>query len=196
MNFAKRTITVQGEKVEFDAKTHFPVGDVSEDMKDVSSLIAWWGSVWAAAEAERINADAFYRHWRSKEDVKLLATEKGLSDEKRKARIEAMPEFLKFKSALALAEENVTLCKVAVQALDKKGSLLQSLGANIRSERRTDGMSTPASPKSAQDGGADDNDDDEAPEVDEAKVKGGEDKMKAAFKGKKKPSFDDKGDDT
>jgi hypothetical protein len=190
LNFAKRTIIVNGEKVEFDAKTHFPVGDVSDDMRDVSSLIAWWGSVWAAAEAERINADAFYRQWRAKAGEALMVSDPKLSDEKRKQKIEAMPEFLKFKAAMALAEENVTLSKVAVQALDKKSNLLQSLGANIRSERRSDGMSTPINPKSAQDGGVEvDDDNDEAPQVDEARVKGGEDKMKATFKGKKKPSF-------
>lgn len=189
MDFSKRKITVNGTEIEFNTKTHFPVGDVSDDMRDVSSLMSWWGSVWAAAAAEQINVDAFYRAWRAQTSEKLLAEDPKLSVEKLKNRVEAHPEFLKCKKAIAMAEENVTLARAAFNSLDKKANLLQSLGATYREERKATGLSTPENPKSAPTGGAPvEDDDDEAPAqpVDEAKVKGGEDKMKAAFKGKPK----------
>jgi hypothetical protein len=198
LDFSKRKIKVNGTEIEFNVKTHFPVGDVSDDMKDVSSLIAWWGSVWAAAEAERINVDAFYRAWRARTGEKFLGEDPKLSVDKLKNKIEAHPEFLKCKEAMAMAEENVTLSKTAVAALEKKGNMLQSLGAVHREERRTAGMSTPAQPKSAPPRGApvedddDEEDDEAAPEaapIDEAKVTGGEAKMKAAFKGKPKKAM-------
>jgi hypothetical protein len=188
LDFSKRKITVNGTEIEFSTKTHFPVGDVSDDMRDVSALMAWWGSVWAAAAAEQINADAFYRAWRAQTSEKMLAEDGKLSVEKLKNKVEAHPEFLKCKKALALAEENVTLAKAAFNSLDKKANLLQSLGANFREERRATGLTTPENPKSAQAASAevDEDDDEAAAPVDEAKVKGGEDKMKAKFKGKKK----------
>lgn len=201
MDFSKRKIKVNGTEIEFSTKTHFPVGDVSEDMKDVSSLIAWWGSVWAAAEAESINVDAFYRAWRARKGEEFLAADPKLSVDKLKNKIEAHPEFLKCKEAMGFAAENVTLAKTAVQALDKKGNMLQSLGAVNREERRTAGMATPEKPRSAPARGApveddDEEDDDEAPEqaapIDEAKVTGGEAKMKAAFKGKPKKVMEEK----
>ena len=199
MDFSKRKITVNGTEIEFSTKTHFPVGDVGDDMKDVSSAMAWWGSVWAAAEAERINVDAFYRAWRAQATEKLIAEDPKLSDEKRKSKIEALPDFLKCKKAMAMAEENCTLAKAAFAALEKKANILQSLGANYREERRTSGMYTPEQvkerSKSAQNGSEPVEDDDEAEEaapIDEAKVKGGEDKMKAAFKGKKKQILEEK----
>ncbi len=198
MDFSKRKITVNGTEIEFDTKTHFPVGDVSDDMRDVSALMAWWGSVWAAASAEQINADAFYRAWRAQASEKFLADDPKLSVDKLKNKVEAHPDFLKCKKALALAEENVTLAKAAFQSLDKKANLLQSLGANHREERKATGLTTPEKPKSAPTRGAPVEDDDEdeaaveAAPIDEAKVKGGETKMKAAFKGKKTKIVEEK----
>ncbi len=199
MDFSKRKITVNGTEIEFDTRTHFPVGDISDDMRDVASAMAWWGSVWAAAEAERIVADSFYRAWRARLSEKLLSDDPKLSVEKLKNKVEAHPEFMKCKQALALAEENVTLSKAAFNSLEKKGNMLQSLGAVHREERRTSGMATPEKPRSAPARVApveDDDEDDEAPEqaapIDEAKVTGGEAKMKAAFKGKPKKVMEEK----
>jgi hypothetical protein len=148
LDFSKRTITVAGQAVEFNTKTWFPVSpDLSGDMGDVASAMAWWGSVWAAAAGEQIATDTFYRAWRARTSDALWADDPKLSLDKVKNKVEAHPDFSKLKAAMALAEENVTLAKCAFQALEKKGNMLQSLGANSRSELRATGMSTPIEPK-------------------------------------------------
>ncbi len=188
MDFSKRTITVQGTKVEFNTRTHFPVGDLSADMGDVASAMAWWGSVWAAAAAEAIDADAYYRAWRAQTSEKFLAEDGKLSVDKLKNKVEGHPDFLKCKKALALAEENVTLSKACFNALEKKGNMLQSLGAKTRAELGATGMSTPAEPKSAPRVKApvedDDDEPDDAPTADPGKIAAADAKMRGLNKGK------------
>lgn len=189
MDFSKRTITVAGTEVIFDTRTHFPVlPDLSAEMGGIAAAMAWWASVWAAAEGERIEADGFYRHWRAKKGEEFRSADPKLSDEKLKAKVEGHPEFLKMKKALALAEENVVLTKGCFTALEKKGNMLQSLGANIRSEIKVSGMSTPLEPKSASRRSVREEAEDETEqpwaEPDPSKVVAGAEKMKDTFKGK------------
>jgi len=189
VDFSKRTITVQGTEVVFDTQTHFPVlPDLSAEMGGIASAMAWWASVWAAASAEQIDADSFYRHWRAKKAEEFRGADPKLSDEKLKAKIEAHPEFPKMKKALALAEENVVLAKGCFVSLEKKGNMLQSLGANIRSELSKTGLSTPSEPKSAPRRSVREEAEDETEqpwaEPDPSKVAAGEEKMKNTFKGK------------
>lgn len=191
MDFSKRKITVNGTEIEFDTRTHFPVGDISDDMRDVASAMAWWGSVWAAAEAERIVADSFYRAWRARLSEKLLSDDPKLSVEKLKNKVEAHPEFMKCKQALALAEENVTLCKAAFNSLEKKGNMLQSLGAKTREELRVTGLTTPSEPSSAPRSRPPVDEDE--PAVDASKVEAADGKMRALNKGKtNKTRFEEK----
>lgn len=190
MDFSKRTITVQGTKVEFDTRTHFPIlSDLTVEMGGVASAMAWWASVWAAASAEQIEADSFYRAWRAKKAEEFRAADPKLSEEKVKNKIEAHEDFIKFKKALALAEDNVVLAKGCFAALEKKANLLQSLGANARSELKATGMTTPEEPKSAPRRSVREEAEDEIEqpwaEPDPSKVAAGEKKMRATFtKGK------------
>lgn len=184
MDFHKRKITVNGTEIEFDTRTHFPVDDISDDMRDIASAMAWWGSVWAAAEAERIVADSFYRAWRARLSEKLLGDDPKLSVEKLKNKVEADPGFMKCKQALALAEENVTLSKAAFNSLEKKGNMLQSLGAKTREELRVTGLTTPSEPSSAPRARKPVEAADEAPAVDSSKVEAADGKMRALNKGK------------
>lgn len=189
MDFSKRTITVAGTDVTFDTQTHFPIlPDLSAEMGGIAAAMAWWASVWAAACAEQIDADSFYRHWRAKKGEEFRGADPKLSDEKLKAKVEAHPDFLKMKKALALAEENVVLSKGCFTALDKKGNMLQSLGANIRSELGKSGMGTPLEPKSASRRSVREEAEDETEqpwaEPDPSKVAAGAEKMKNTFKGK------------
>lgn len=189
MDFSKRTITVAGTAVEFDTRTHFPVlPDLSAEMGGIAAAMAWWASVWAAAAGEQIDADSWYRAWRARKAEEIRGADPKLSDEKLKAKIESHPEFLKVKKALALAEENVILSKGCFNALEKKGNMLQSLGANIRSELKATGMATPMDPKSAPRRSVHEEAEDEVEqpwaETDPKKVAGGEEKMKTTFKGK------------
>jgi len=162
LSFETRTITVLGDSVEFDIRDGFPITDISDDMSKVASQMAWWGAVHAAAEREKIEVDAHYRAWRARETENFLKQDSKLSVDKLRAKVEALPEFLRFKKALAQAEENVILARSAFEALSKKGNMLQSRGAMEREERgkigirTTEGVSEQRSvpPPSASDSGA------------------------------------------
>ena len=158
-HFGRRTITVDGHKVVFDTKTHFPIGtDLSNEMAALPALMAWWGSVWASAAGEKIKADAHYRAWRAKrvDELSKPGAPK-LTEEQRKAKIESDPQFIAFKSTLATAEENEMIAKGAFLALDKKGNLLQSRGANARAVYQKTGLAT----SKPRDEGTDPGDDEE-----------------------------------
>jgi len=172
MNFGKRTITVQGQQVELDTNVDLPITNIDRDMDRLASQMAWWASVWAAAERETIQADAHYRSWRAKA-WKAVANAKPKPPEHAiKASVEADPKFLQYKEAIAAAAENVTLAKGVFQALDKKGNQLQSRGARVRAEIGAQGIHTPEEPKAVHSSPpADDR-------VDPAKVEGGVEKMK------------------
>jgi hypothetical protein len=149
VDFAKRSITVMGEKVDLNTKVDLPIADVSVDMSKVAAQIGWWGSVWAAAEKERMQSEAHYRRWRAGMTNGILDSDPKLAEWKLRARIEADPKFIEFKDALAQAEENVVLAKNQVEAFKAKGNQLQSRGAMQRSELDATGMTTPERPKSA-----------------------------------------------
>jgi len=96
---------------------------------------------------EKVEAEAHYRHWRAKVGEKVLVVDPKLAEWKVKQKVESDSSFLKYKTALALAEHNVTLAKSAFDALDKKANQLQSKGAMHRSELDATGMYTPTVPK-------------------------------------------------
>jgi hypothetical protein len=145
VEFNKRTIIVQGVEIDIDIdESGLAIADLSEDMGRVAAQLAWWASVWAAAEAERMQSDAFYRRWRALQGKALLEKDPKLSDEKRKIHIESDEKFLELKGAMAKAEENVVFAKGMFQAFEKKGNMLQSRGAMARGELAKTGMTTPA----------------------------------------------------
>lgn len=146
-DFAKRSITVAGTVVELDTREGLPIADISGDMDKVASQMAWWGSVWAAAEREALEADAFYRSWKAKKFNEFLESDPKLAIDKVNAKVEACSEFLQFKQAIAKATENATLARAIFNAYDKKGNMLQSRGAIARGELAKTGMTTPVSPK-------------------------------------------------
>lgn len=191
MDFSKRTITVAGQKVEFDTQTNFPVaGDLSSEMGNIAAAMAWWASVWSSAAAEQIEVDSFYRAWRAKKSGELRDKDKSLSDAKTQAAIEADPQFLVLKKAIAIAEGNVVLAKGCFNALEKKGNMLQSLGANMRGELKATGMNTPIEPKSAPRRSVREEADDETEqpwaEPDPKKVAAADERMKKINAGKGK----------
>jgi hypothetical protein len=152
VDFKKRTIMVQGEKIEIDLdESGLTIADLSEDMGRVASQMAWWSSVLSAAEAEKIRVDGFYRQWRAKTALAALDKDPKLSEYKQKLAVEASDDFLRWKDKIAISEENAVIAKGMVQAFDKKGSMLQSRGAIIRGELAATGMTTPAVPKTGAD---------------------------------------------
>lgn len=149
MNFGKREIVVMGQVVELNVDADLPIADISADMDKVAAQMAWWGSVWAAAEREKIDADAYYRRWRAQKTNDVLAADPKLAEWKLKAAIEADENFVKLKAALAQAEENTLLARNVFLSLDKKANQLQSRGAAARQTMAREGMATPAESRSA-----------------------------------------------
>jgi hypothetical protein len=164
-DFSKRSITVAGTVVELNTKDGLPISDISADMDRVASEMAWWGSVWAAAEREAVEADAFYRSWRARKFNEFLESDPKMGVDKIERKVEACEEFLKFKQAIAKAAENVTIARAIFQSFDKKGNMLQSRGAIARGELAKTGMTTPVTPKTRPTVTTDD-DDTQDPRVD------------------------------
>lgn len=149
IDFKNRSIIVSGTTVVVDTETDLEVSfDLGGDMSKVASHMAWWGSVWAEAEAERVRVDAAYRQWRAQKVAKV--DPKGnLAEWRVKAAIEADPEFIKHKNAIARTEGNVTAARSQHDSFGKKANTLQSKGAMARREQDATGMTTPEHPKPA-----------------------------------------------
>jgi hypothetical protein len=161
MSFNKTQIIVQGQTIDIEigegTETH--IGDISKDMAQVGSQIAWWGRVKAAAIQELEAADAVYRNWRAQAALEALKNDPKLSEWKVKLVIESLKKFLEIKTAISKATENVAACDGMMQAFLKKANVLQSTGANIRAEIDNDSLTTPVEPKEARKGAEDDEDD-------------------------------------
>lgn len=145
VDFGRRIIKVQGTDVELDTVGDLPIADLSTDMDQVASKMAWWASVWSAAESEKIKVDALYRSWRGRKTAEILERNEKEAEWKVRAAIEADPKFMELKSAIAVTEENATLAKGVFEAFSKKGNMLQSRGAMARGELAATGMTTPDS---------------------------------------------------
>jgi hypothetical protein len=142
VDFRRRTIKVQGTDVLLDTAGDLPIADLSNDMDRVASQMAWWASVWSAAEKERIQAEAHYRAWRGRLTLDILAANEKEAEWKVKAKIEADPKFLQYKDAMAMSEENAVLAKGIFESFQRKGNMLQSRGAMVRGEMGAGGMAT------------------------------------------------------
>lgn len=180
----------------------FVVDDINLGMRRSAALMSWWGKVWATAEAEQIEADAFYRHWLATKMKELMGDGPGkaaMSEAKAKAAIESEPQFIALKKAIGQAARNVRVAQTQFAAAEKNASLLQSLGANEREEKAAGRRDTtrerlPARFTEGEDAPAesDDEEDGETKKVSAEKVKGGEEKMREAFgTSKKKRSKED-----
>ncbi len=145
IDFSKLEISVSGTKVTVDS-SELTIVEISEAMDTVAARMAYWGSVYAEAEAELERADHSYRNWRANH-AKLVAQRSDKPPEwKVTAEIEAEPLFLKFKEGIARGTRNVTLLKAIYEAFKVKASLLQSKGAILRAELEATGMHTKTTP--------------------------------------------------
>ena len=131
--FGKTELKVAGLVVEVDVRDLL-IDDVHLDISRVSAQIAFFGSVWASAQAELTNIDSNYRHWRASYTRKLLSKEEKLAEWKMKAEIESAPEFLAFKAKIAECERNIILARTQADAYETKSRALQTKGANMRAE--------------------------------------------------------------
>jgi hypothetical protein len=147
IDFAKRTIVVLGQKIEVDTNDGLPIVDISNDLDSVAAQMAWWASVWAAAERQELATDGEYRQWKSRAMLAALAKAPKDSEWKIKAVVEGSDGFLKFQSNKALARDAAVLSKAMFDSYAKKANALQSRGASEREQIERQGMTTPVSPK-------------------------------------------------
>ena len=119
-------------------------------MVKVASQLAFWGQVWAAAEAEAQRADAAYRQWRGDQTKMILESDPKLAEWKTKAHIEEMGTFVNLKAAIAEANRHVISAKSICEAFKVKAHVLQSKGAMFRAEGHAGGVHTPESPRGSK----------------------------------------------
>lgn len=141
MGFDKRAITVDGVRVNADT-SELAINSIDQAQRTSSKMIAFWASVWGAAEGEREAVDARYRQWRAQATKALLDSDPKLAEWKVKANIEAHADFLKLKSALAKAIDNATTARGMWEACIRRSNLAQSVGANKRETMRKMGDDT------------------------------------------------------
>lgn len=134
MAYNSISMEVNGQPVSIDFNEEMEIGDVSEDMTKVAAQLAFWGAVWAAAEAELKRADAAYRQWRADQTNMCLDADPKLAEWKVRAKVEEMDTFVKLKSAIAQAENNVISAKQVCEAFKVKAHVLQSFGALKRAD--------------------------------------------------------------
>jgi hypothetical protein len=136
-------LKVNGEKIVADLDELMEITDVSRDMDRIAALMSYWGSVWAAAEAEKIAVDSYYRQWRARHGMEIVDADPKLAEWKVRQRLEASDEFEKIKKGISLAAQNVTTSKGIYEALRVKANMLQSKGAMMRAELDSTSMRTP-----------------------------------------------------
>jgi hypothetical protein len=146
MSLAKRVIRVDGEDVSLDTRRVGTIKDVDKAQRQVSAEMAWWASVWGAAEREYLEADAYYRHWRAQAGDVLLKSDPKMAEWKVKQAIEAHEDFYKLKQAIAKAKDHATTAEGIFKSMEKKSNLAQSIGAKARSEFERTGRATRSTP--------------------------------------------------
>ena len=141
MSLGKRVITVNGIDVDVDTQA-LNIFDIDEAQRTSAAQMAFWASVWGSAEGEREAADAHYREWRAKATERVLSADPKAAEWKVKAAIEAHPDFVKLKAALARAIDHSLTAKGMYESWAKRANLAQSLGAASREVLRKTGEGT------------------------------------------------------
>jgi hypothetical protein len=144
-DFGKMEIEVDGKAVDIDLAADLTIDDLSKDMDEVAAKMAYWGAVWAAAEAEAERVDTHYRSWRAEYGRQLLEANEKLAEWKVKQEIEASPKFKRYKEGVAIATRNKTMLRAIFESWRVKASQLQSKGAMARAELDSTGMHTKSS---------------------------------------------------
>lgn len=134
-------IIVNGEEHEIDIYDELPIDNIDSDMKNIPAEIAFWGTILAGAEEERVLTDSFYRKWRAETAEELLGNEPKLAEWKVKQRLEAMDQFQVLKKAIAKTVKHSTVAKTMFEAYCRKANMLQSKGAMLRQQLSSDDMS-------------------------------------------------------
>lgn len=148
MDFGKRTIVVNGTKVSLD-RSDLIIHSIDDAQRHAASEMAWWGSVWAAAEEEHLKADAYYRQWRARLKVSIMDVKPAPAEHKVNALIESEKRFYELKSAIAKAKQNVITAETMFKSYDKQGAMAKSIGDRMVKEITGQGRNTRVRPDSS-----------------------------------------------
>lgn len=143
----KQEVIVDGKPVVFDLDKDFEIDDLDEGMRTTPAMIAYTGSLHAAAKEEEMMISGDYRSWKAKRIAEALLDDPKAAQWKIIANIEASDEFFQVKRKQAKAAFNVELLHWIVESYRVKASLLQSLGAKDRAAFGATDMSTPEHPR-------------------------------------------------
>lgn len=97
------------------------------DVSKSASDIAYWGEVVAALKRFLNLHLAEYRNWRAKSIDKILETDPKLAEWKTKVKIESTSGFMKYKKAIAEAQEQYDTASGIFEAMVTRASSKQSL---------------------------------------------------------------------
>lgn len=138
-----RKLTIGNETIEVDTKVLAGIGDnLTQEMDQVSSLIATYGAYLAAAKRQQVEQKAQYRHWKAKFKEAIFKKDPKFADAKATNAAEADDTFLKYKKQEAACLENVEFLDKLVDALKEKSPNLRSRGAWERKEFESHSMAT------------------------------------------------------
>lgn len=144
--FAVLNTVIDGEDIEIPIISDLTIHDVNDEMDIVAAQIGYWGNVLAAAMEDLAAADAVYRNWRAQCVESYLEDDPRLAEWKIKAKIESDSSFMKYKGDIARCNRNVAALQKIVEGYGKKANLLQSRGANLRTELEKTGINVSSSP--------------------------------------------------
>lgn len=108
-----RTIKVDGLEI----RIPFPLEISRMEPEKLAGQILTFGQHLASAEEQKILIGAEYRQWRAIYSGDLIQRDRRITEWRTRNRIEAEPEFLKFKTGQALAEKHVLTLRAVVDSL-------------------------------------------------------------------------------
>jgi len=115
-----RVIKVAGVEI----RIPFPLEISRMEPEKLAGQILLFGQHLASAEEQKILIDAEYRQWRAIYSSNLIQQDRKISEWRTRNKIEAEPEFLKFKTGQAMAEKHVLILRAVVDSLRARVDLL------------------------------------------------------------------------
>lgn len=136
------TLDMDGALITVDVEGDTAIMDLSEDMTNVASILAWYGSLWAAARENLQEREDMYRAWRAEVSEQILEDDPKLSEWKVKNSVDNSTAFAAHKKGLRNAQRLVDRLTTALEAVRVKADMLRSKGANARAELDTTSLKT------------------------------------------------------
>jgi len=139
-------VNIRGEEVDVSGELRIG-GDLGKEMSRLPGQVAYYGGALAEAQALEAQVTAQYRAWRAKQIEAVLESEPKLAEWKVKAKLEALPQFMQHKEAIARTEKVVRDLWAVYEAFLRKADMLRSKGARQRAElEASGGISTSLDP--------------------------------------------------